>query len=61
MRFRSCPAAGSHQRTIYLRPLGSNLVGAKPSEMTRQWDSVGSPRRISHFGIAGRIIPQELA
>jgi hypothetical protein len=40
--------------------LGSDLVRAKPSEMTRQWGSVGTRAHLS-FGIAGGIIPQELA
>jgi len=60
MRFRSCLAAGSHQRTICLRPPG--LRGADKAE--RDDSPVGLSREPAphlSFGIAGGIIPQELA
>jgi len=61
MRFRSCLAAGSHQRTICLRPPGLRS-GAGKAE--RDDPPVGLRRKPAphlSFGIAGGIIPQELA
>jgi hypothetical protein len=59
--FRSCLAVGHISEQPVCDRLDSDLLRAKPSEMTGQWGLSREPAPHLSFGITAGIIPQELA